>query len=76
MNLNKSLKGSISPKEANSDPELILEEDSQSEIGQNGPQDPKLVPEEDSQSETGLNRPQDPELVPEEDSHVTPGYTR
>jgi hypothetical protein len=52
MNLNKSLKGSHSPKEAKSDPELVLEQDRQSEINS----DPELVPERDRQSEINLNR--------------------
>jgi hypothetical protein len=39
MDLNKSLKGSHSPQEANSDPELVLEEDKQSKTNS----DPELV---------------------------------
>jgi hypothetical protein len=52
INLNKSLKGSHSPQEANSDPELVLEQDRQSKINS----DPELVPEQDRQSEINLNR--------------------
>jgi hypothetical protein len=59
LDLNKSLKGLNSPQEANSDPELVLEQDKQPETNS----DPELVLDEDRQSETNS----DPELVPERD---------